>query len=65
MFVNKKLVNSAKYGLNKIDLDLDELIYIVEIISSFLNEFKNIGEDDDDGDEEDEDIQENVNYFNK
>ena len=36
MFVNKKLVNSAKYGLNKIDLDLDELIYIVEIISSFL-----------------------------
>ena len=61
MFVNKKLVNSAKYGLNKIDLDLDELIYIVEIISSFLNEFKNIGEDDD----EDDEIEENIDNFNK
>lgn len=59
MFVNKKLVNSAKYGLNKIDLDLDELIYIVEIISSFLNEFKNI-------DDEEEEIEENnvIDYFN-
>ena len=59
MFVNKKLVNSAKYGLNKIDLDLDELIYIVEIISSFLNEFKNI-------DDEEEEMEENnvIDYFN-
>ena len=62
MFVNKKLVNSAKYGLNKIDLDLDELIYIVEIISSFLNEFKNIGDDDN---EDDDEIEENIDNFNK
>jgi SpoVK/Ycf46/Vps4 family AAA+-type ATPase len=63
MFVNKKLVNSAKYGLNKIDLDLDELIYIVEIISSFLNEFKNTG-DEDDEDEENE-IDDNIDIFSK
>ena len=62
MFVNKKLVNSAKYGLNKIDLDLDELIYVVEIISSFLNEFKNIGEEDE---EDDDEIEENIDNFNK
>jgi len=65
MFVNKKLVNSAKYGLNKIDLDLDELIYIVEIISSFLNEFKNIGEDDREEDDDEDEIEENMDNFSK
>jgi hypothetical protein len=67
MFVNKKLINGAKYSLNKIDLDLDELIYIVDIISIFLEEFKNmnndIEEDESDDDENENEILNN-NYCN-
>lgn len=51
MFVNKKLLSSAKYNMNKLNLDFDEIIYIVEIIAKFLNDFKN---DDDDEDEDNE-----------
>jgi adenylate kinase family enzyme len=46
MFVNKKLLNSAKYSLGKIHYDTDEIIYITEIISHYFNNFKNIETDD-------------------
>ena len=60
MFVNKKLLSSAKYCLNKLDLDFDEIIYIVEIIAKFLNDFKNIGDDDDDEGSETKQVKKNI-----
>lgn len=41
MFVNKKLLNSAKYSLGKIQYDTDEIIYITEILSYYFDNFKN------------------------
>ena len=40
MFVNKKLLNSAKYSLGKINFDNDELIYLTEIISMYFDNYK-------------------------
>lgn len=39
MFVNKKMLNSAKYSLEKISYDLDEIIYITEILSFYFDNF--------------------------
>jgi len=61
MFVNKKLLNGAKYSLGKINFDTDEIIYLTEIISllfeKYQDELKLEGEgegDDDCGDGDDE-----------
>lgn len=54
MYVNKKLLNSAKFSLGKINYDTDEIIYLTEIISHYFNSYKdNINEDLEN--EEDED----------
>jgi len=61
MFVNKKLLSSSKYSMNKLDLDLDEIIYIVEIIAKFMSDFKNDDGDDNINDanyESDDDLEE-------
>ena len=52
MYVNKKLLNSAKVSTGKINLDNDEIIYLTEIISHYFNEYKtNIDNEDEDEDE--------------
>ena len=40
MFVNKKLLNSAKFSIGKINFDTDELIYLTEIFSNYFDEYK-------------------------
>jgi len=40
MFVNKKLLNSAKFSLGKINYDTDEIIYITEIMSYYFENYK-------------------------
>jgi len=62
MYVNKKLLNSAKNSICKINLDCDEIIYFTEIISYYFNIYKsniNDNEDDDENDEKTDDI---LNY---
>ena len=41
MYVNKKLLNGAKYSLGKLNYDNDEIIYITEIISYYFDNYKN------------------------
>ena len=46
MYVNKKLLNSAKFSIGKINYDSDEIIYLTEIISYYFDNYKiNISED--------------------
>ena len=48
MYVNKKLLNSAKISTGKLNIDNDELIYYTEIISYYFNEYKsNINNNED------------------
>ena len=57
MYVNKKLLNSAKFSIGKINYDNDEIIYLTEIMSYYFDEYKTCcanNDDDDDDDEEDE-----------
>ena len=75
MYVNKKLLNSAKISTGKLNIDNDELIYYTEIISHYFNEYKsNINNNEDidaidDNDENDEDestiIPDNNIFFQK
>ena len=66
MYVNKKLLNSAKISTGKINLDSDEIIYLTEIISHYFNEYKtNINnEDDNEDDNDNEFLEENENNEN-
>jgi hypothetical protein len=58
MYVNKKLLNSAKFSIGKINFDTDEIIYLTEIISTYLDKYKdNINECDEDDDEDDDEIE--------
>jgi hypothetical protein len=50
MYVNKKLLNSAKYSLGKLNYDNDEIIYITEIISNYFDNYKNDLEDEENND---------------
>jgi hypothetical protein len=54
IFVNKKMINTVRNDLTKINLDLNEVIYFVEIITSFLNDFTNNDECESDEKEEDD-----------
>lgn len=63
MFVNKKLLNSAKYSLGKIHYDTDEIIYMTEIISYYFNNFKN-NENGDEKEDVESDDEENNNVEN-
>jgi SpoVK/Ycf46/Vps4 family AAA+-type ATPase len=63
MYVNKKLLNSAKCSIGKINFDCDEIIYLTEIISNYFNIYKtNINEDDEDEHDNDDKTDEIVNY---
>ena len=47
MYVNKKLLNSAKFSIGKINFDCDEIIYLTEIMSTYFDNYKtNINEGD-------------------
>lgn len=61
MFTNKKLMNSAKYGIHKIDMDIDEIIYLVDIVSQYLEEFKQNYQDSSSDDETDDESENNLN----
>ena len=57
MYVNKKLLNSAKFSIGKLNFDNDEIIYLTEIMSYYFNNYKNnILEDDDDDDNDEEEV---------
>ena len=66
MYVNKKLLNSAKYSIGKINYDTDEIIYLTEIISNYFDNYKdNVNNDNNDNDnnediEEIDDLQEDI-----
>jgi hypothetical protein len=58
MYVNKKLLNSAKFSIGKINFDTDEIIYLTEIISTYFDKYKeNINDCDEDEEDENEDGQ--------
>jgi DNA polymerase III delta prime subunit len=63
MYTNKKLLNSAKFSLGKVNFDSDEIIYITEIISDYFEEYKSLNGENDNNDENDnnEDEDENEN----
>ena len=67
IFVNKKMINTVRNDLTKINLDLNEVIYFVEIITSFLNDFTNNDEcESDEKEEDDEKISDELtNIMNK
>ena len=46
MYVNKKLLNSAKFSIGKINYDSDEIIYLTEIISYYFDNYKTNVSDD-------------------
>jgi hypothetical protein len=46
MYVNKKLLNSAKYSIGKLNYDNNEIIYITEIISNYFDKYKNNSNED-------------------
>ena len=54
MYVNKKLLNSAKFSLGKISYDTDEIIYITEIMSIYFDKYKSVGNNADDADDTDD-----------
>lgn len=73
MFVNKKLLNGAKFSIGKLNYDTDEIIYLTEIISKYFDSYKTCGivDDSDGSDEEtsadvniDEDTGVNTNKLN-
>ena len=64
MYVNKKLLNSAKYSIGKINYDNDEIIYLTEIVSHYFDNYKdNINDKDDKDNEnnEEDSLSENLN----
>jgi len=54
MYVNKKLLNSAKFSIKSLNYDNDELIYLSEIMSYYFDNYKktdntnNLSDDDSD-----------------
>jgi hypothetical protein len=66
MYVNKKLLNSAKFSIGKINFDTDEIIYLTEIISNYFDKYKeninNEDEEEDDENQEKEDYSEHIGY---
>ena len=62
MYVNKKLLNSAKFSIGKINYDTDEIIYLTEIISSYFNDFKENNKEDKEDNEDNDEI---INIFQK
>jgi hypothetical protein len=47
MYVNKKLLNGAKFSIGKLNYDTDEIIYLTEIMSKYFDNYKsNVNFDD-------------------
>ena len=69
MFVNKKLLNSAKVSIGKINYDSNQIIYLTEIISHLFDEYKNNNADEEDDENECDDNEENeldeINQINQ
>jgi hypothetical protein len=59
MYVNKKLLNSAKFSIGKINYDNDEIIYLTEIISYYFDNYKDNLNDENNNDDNDENDDEN------
>jgi DNA polymerase III delta prime subunit len=64
LFTTRKLLVSAKYSLGKANYDIDEVIYITEILLTYFNSFKEDFCNDSSDNEEDEDENENENDNN-
>ena len=56
MYINKKLLNNAKYFIDKLNVDNDEIIYFSGILSHFLEKYKMYDEEDNDDDINDNNI---------
>ena len=70
MYVNKKLLNSAKFSIGKLNFDNNEIIYLTEIISYYFDNYKNSQNDIDESEDELEineeiDNNESIILFNK
>jgi len=58
MYTNKKLVNSSRFTLGKINIDNDEIIFISELMSLFFDKYKFSSDNDINSDDEDDDNEE-------
>ena len=70
MYVNKKLLNSAKFSIGKLNFDNNEIIYLTEIISYYFDNYKNSQNYSDESEDELEtneqaDNNESIILFNK
>ena len=56
MYVNKKLLNGAKFSIGKLNYDTDEIIFLTEIMSYYFDNYKdNLDNKSNDLEEDDED----------
>lgn len=59
MYTNKKLLNSSRFSIGKVNFDNDEIIYLTEIMAYYFEEYKSgecdgdVMEDDDDENDKD------------
>ena len=65
MYVNKKLLNEAKFSIGKLNFDTDEIIYLTEIISYYFDDYKNYDNSNDESDNESDLNETNNILFNK
>ena len=72
LFTTRKLLVSAKYSLGKANYDIDEIIYITEILLTYFNLFKeefcdesSSDDNDDNGDNDDNDNDDDNDNINK
>ena len=65
MYVNKKLLNEAKFSIGKLNFDTDEIIYLTEIISNYFDEYKNFDNSNDESEDETDLIELNNISFHK
>ena len=59
MYVNKKLLNEAKFSIGKLNFDTDEIIYLTEIISNYFDDYKNFDNSNDESEDETDLIESN------
>ncbi len=64
MLVNKKLVQNTRQSFNKLNLESDEVLYTIHILSHYLGDIKNNINFDNDIDNEDNNIENNDNDNN-
>lgn len=64
MYVNKKLLNSAKFSIGNINFDNDEIIYLTEIVSYYFDNYKTNINDANDANDADNDNDDNCDDAN-